>query len=238
MHVMRKNGGMTKPARVLRSRVNPQKCLTSQGNTTDGGNLVLGSCTAPGAQFDWVNNSLRSTDDASLAINPDRVQRTDVESGRVDIETSNATANMTLSASSQAQWFWDDVVYRELISEASGNCLDVHGALTANGTNVKNWYCNGLDAQKWWYNDRKGFLHSGLAASKCLDNGGQAYNGGKIALWDCVESDNLKFDWVGNSLRSRINNDFAVDATGATPGSNVLQHNYHGGPNQQWHWKY
>jgi 1-phosphatidylinositol phosphodiesterase len=124
--------------------------------------------------------------------------------------------------------------YRELKDGRTGLCLDVSGGSSANGTNVALWTCHGGQNQKWAYDASTGFMRSALG--KCLDNRGQAYNGGEIVIWDCVNSNNLKFDWLGTSLRNRHNNNIAVDAYGTGAGSQVGQWSYHGGANQQWHW--
>ncbi len=126
--------------------------------------------------------------------------------------------------------------YRSLRDGRSGLCLDVSNSNTANGTRVQLWTCNGTNAQKWWYDAANGHLRSALNSNKCLDNRGQAYNGGEIVLWDCANSNNLRFDWVGTSLRNRHDNNFAVDAYGTSSGSTVGQWLYHGGSNQQWYW--
>ena len=126
--------------------------------------------------------------------------------------------------------------YRSLRDGRSGLCLDVSNSNTANGTRVQLWTCNGTNAQKWWYDAANGHLRSALNSNKCLDNRGQAYNGGEIVLWDCVNSNNLRFDWIGTSLRNRHDNNFAVDAYGTSSGSAVGQWLYHGGSNQQWYW--
>lgn len=127
-------------------------------------------------------------------------------------------------------------VYRELRDGRSGLCLDVSNSGTANGTAVQLWNCNGTNAQKWNYDAGTGYLRSALAANKCLDNRGQAYNGGEIVIWDCIDSDNLRFDRNGNTFRNRHDNNIVVDAYGSSAGSRVGQWSYNGGSNQQWSW--
>lgn len=134
---------------------------------------------------------------------------------------------------------WNQTVvatYRELKDGRSGLCMDVDHSNTANGTNVRLWSCNGTNAQKWYYDAANGYLRSALNSNKCLDNRGQTYNGGEIVLWDCVDSNNLRFDWIGTSLRNRHNNTYAVDAYGTNSGDEIGQWQYHGGSNQQWYW--
>lgn len=127
-------------------------------------------------------------------------------------------------------------VYKSLTDGRSGLCLDVSGSNTANGTKVQLWSCNGTNAQKWWYDAANGYLRSAVGSNKCLDNRGQAFNGGEIVIWDCVDSNNLRFDRIGTSLRNRHDNNIAVDAYGTTSGSRVGQWSYLGGANQQWNW--
>ncbi|WP_079253859.1 phosphatidylinositol-specific phospholipase C domain-containing protein [Endozoicomonas arenosclerae] len=124
--------------------------------------------------------------------------------------------------------------YRELRDQRSNLCLDVEGGNRDNGTNVRLWKCNGSDAQKWTYDSSNGFLRSKLG--KCLDNRGQTFSNGEIVIWECLDNNNLRFDWVGNSLRSRHDASIAVDAYGDWQGAKVGQWQYHGGKNQQWQW--
>lgn len=126
--------------------------------------------------------------------------------------------------------------YRSLTDGRSGLCLDVSNSNTANGTPIQLWSCNGTNAQKWWYDSANGYMRSALNSNKCLDNRGQAFNGGELVLWDCVNSNNLRFDWINNTLRNRIDNNIAVDAYGTNAGSRVGQWSFNGGLNQQWNW--
>jgi hypothetical protein len=62
-------------------------------------------------------------------------------------------------------------------------CMDVFGGLTANGTGVRTWQCNGTAAQRW------NVIESGSTIrnqGKCLHarNGGTA-NGTPLELWTC-----------------------------------------------------
>lgn len=124
--------------------------------------------------------------------------------------------------------------FRELKNAKTGLCMDVAGGNNANGTNVQQWQCNGSDAQKWKYDAANGYLRNKMG--RCLDNTGNTANNGNIQIWDCVDSNNLRFDWVGNTLRSRHNNNIAVDGYGSSNGANVGQWTHHGGTNQQWNW--
>lgn len=124
--------------------------------------------------------------------------------------------------------------YRELRDGRSNLCLDVEWGQASNGTNVRLWECNGDNAQKWRYDHENGQLKSALGL--CLDNRGHTHDGGEIVIWECLDIDNLKFDWVGHTLRNRHNHDFVLDAYGDESGDQVGQWRFHGGSNQQWFW--
>lgn len=125
-----------------------------------------------------------------------------------------------------------------LINQRSGKCLDVAGGRTFNGTNVQSYQCNDSNAQKWLYEPATGFLRSGVNSNKCLDNGGQNRNNGKLVIWGCQNSNNMRWDFVGNAIVPRVNHGFAVDAYGTDNSSNVGIWSKHSGSNQQWVKKY
>ena len=51
-----------------------------------------------------------------------------------------------------------------------------------------------------------------------------------------MDSNNLRWDRVGNSFRSRNNANIAIDAFGVSQGATIGQWQNHGGENQQWNW--
>ncbi|WDE09132.1 ricin-type beta-trefoil lectin domain protein [Thalassomonas viridans] len=124
--------------------------------------------------------------------------------------------------------------YFSLINKNNGRCLDVAGGWTFNGTNVQSYDCNNSRAQKWFYEASTGFVRSRLNWNKCLDNGGQFYNNGKLVLWSCQNSDNMRWNITGNSLRPRTAHRMAVHAFGTGNSSNVGLWSYLGGNEQQW----
>ena len=103
----------------------------------------------------------------------------------------------------------------------TGLCMDVAGGRTFNGTNVQSYACNGSNAQRWYYEKSTGFLRSGVNWNSCLDNGGQNREGGKAVIWGCQNSNNMRWDFVGNTLRPRVANGIAVSAYGTSNSSNV-----------------
>ncbi len=108
-----------------------------------------------------------------------------------------------------------------LTNQGSGHCLDVAGGRIFNGTNVQSYQCNGSGAQRWFYEKSTGFLRSGVNWDRCLDNGGQNNNGGKVVIWTCQQNNNMRWDLVGNTIRPRTNHNVAVDAYGTGNSSNV-----------------
>ena len=119
-------------------------------------------------------------------------------------------------------------------NQNSGKCLDVAGGRTFNGTNVQVYKCNGSDAQKWFYDASSGFIRSGLNSNKCLDNGGQHKNNGKLVIWKCKNSNNMRWDLIGNTIVPRKNHNYAVDGYGTSDSSNVGMWSNNGSAKQQW----
>jgi hypothetical protein len=75
-----------------------------------------------------------------------------------------------------------------------GNCLDVSGGGTANGTNVQMWQCQDKNHNQDWILDNSRIVWSGT--NKCLDvAGGGTANGTKVQIWDC-QAGNLNQKWV------------------------------------------
>ncbi len=208
----------------LRSQLNPNKCLDNGGENWNGGKIVLWDCSdSNNKKFDFYDDSLRVRGNEGIAVD----------------------ANGNTSGSNVSQWTWNggnnqrwdknyESPYFSLLNKASNLCLDVSNSSTANGARIQVYNCNGTDAQKWYYDASNSYLRSKLNPNKCMDNGGETRNGGKIALWDCLNMNNMRFDFVGDSIRNRINNLYAVDANGTSSGSNVSQWEFHGGDNQLW----
>ncbi len=65
-----------------------------------------------------------------------------------------------------------------------GNCLDVSGGNTANGTQIQMWQCQAGNHNQDWTFDDGSIVWSGT--KKCLDvAGGATGNGTRVQLWDC-----------------------------------------------------
>jgi microsomal dipeptidase-like Zn-dependent dipeptidase len=127
--------------------------------------------------------------------------------------------------------------YVSIVDRNSGRCMDIPGNddNLNNGVSVQLWDCQLTSQdQKWRYDREAGMFRNKANPEKCLDNRGQAHDNGEIVIWDCIDSDNLRWDYQGNKLASRHNSNIVADAYGTANGANVGQWTYHGGSNQQW----
>lgn len=104
-----------------------------------------------------------------------------------------------------------------------------------NGANVQLWSCDdeAFD-QHWIFNKEKEMFENRADRTKCLDKRGQAYNNGEIVIWDCVDSDNLRWTYNMNTLASKHNSNIVADAYGYDNGDNVGQWEYRGRKWQEW----
>ncbi|MGW4921966.1 ricin-type beta-trefoil lectin domain protein [Streptomyces parvulus] len=120
------------------------------------------------------------------------------------------------------------------VKGVGGKCLDVDNSMTADGTKVQLWTCNGTGAQQWTRAD-DGTLR---ALGKCLDvsNGGTA-DGTRIQLWTCNGTGSQQWapqsdDTVRNPQSAKC-----LDASGGTwnDGTPVHLWTCHTGTNQKWY---
>ncbi len=68
----------------------------------------------------------------------------------------------------------------------------------------------------------------------CLDNRGQAHNNGEVVIWECQDSDNLRWTYNMNTLASKHNSNIVADAYDYGNGGNVGQWEYNGRQWQEW----
>src|SRR6184192_57341 len=78
-----------------------------------------------------------------------------------------------------------------LVRKGSGDCLDIAGAASADGTNVRQWSCSDSDGQSFRVEDAGGGTVRLVnpASDKCVDiSGAGTANGTNIQLWTCNSS--------------------------------------------------
>ena len=131
----------------------------------------------------------------------------------------------------------DNVVgYRMLMDQASGKCLTVKYNQAHNGQDVILHTCNNGINQRWYYDKNNGFLRSEMAGNFCLDNRGNLNNGARLGIHECVDHNNLRWDWQATGLVNRNNANVAMDASCRDDYCAIVNYRKHGGANQQWHW--
>ena len=117
---------------------------------------------------------------------------------------------------------WDDMTlygvklpsdYREL--KVKGVCMDANAQDLANhkdGTNVFVHQCWEPAAwQKWYYEPHTGFIRNKHNPNMCLDSTHGNDAGTNVQMWTCEDHINLKWDWVGSTIRPRKNHQLALD---------------------------
>jgi endo-1,4-beta-xylanase len=118
-----------------------------------------------------------------------------------------------------------------LRNEASGRCLDVNGASSANGAQMIVWDCHGGANQQ--------FTQNGPAwqvTGKCLDAPSGAGAGTRVQIWDCSGAANQQWVVNGNGTISNAQTGLCLDVNGAgtANGTAVIVWTCHGGANQRW----
>jgi hypothetical protein len=106
-----------------------------------------------------------------------------------------------------------------LVGTASGRCLDVPNAATANGTQPIIWDCNGAANQRWTVSGQT--LQS---LGKCLDSPTNAAAGVKVQLWDCSGAANQRWNLNANGTISNVASGLCLDVKGNATTAGSLVH--------------
>ncbi|HEX7308378.1 ricin-type beta-trefoil lectin domain protein [Lentzea sp.] len=115
-----------------------------------------------------------------------------------------------------------------LRGEASGRCLDVNGAGTANGTQLITWDCHG--------NANQQFTQNGQAlqvSGRCLDVPTGAGSGARVQIWDCHGGANQSWTLNGGTVVS-VQTGLCLTSGGTGNGAAVTVATCQGGADQRW----
>ncbi|WP_236239459.1 endo-1,4-beta-xylanase [Streptomyces sp. CC228A] len=115
---------------------------------------------------------------------------------------------------------------------ASGRCLDVPGASTADGTQLQLWDCNGRPHQQWTHT-AAGELR--VYGDKCLDAAGTG-NGAKVQIHSCWGGDNQKWRLDADGSIVGVQSGLCLDAAanGTANGTLIQLYSCWNGGNQRW----
>lgn len=120
----------------------------------------------------------------------------------------------------------------QIRSSASGRCVDVTNASTADGTAVQLYDCNGQSNQQWEQTS-SGELR--VYGNKCLDAAGSG-NGARIQIYSCWGGDNQKWQVNSDGTIVGVQSGLCLDAVGGGTGNGTGLQLYScwGGSNQKW----
>lgn len=154
---------------------------------------------------------------------------------------SNGTISTTLPARSITTYVLDQngggasELSTPLTSEsAAGKCLDVPGASTTNGTQVKIWTCNGGTNQRWTLTPAGEVRVYG---NKCLEARQQGTADGTMAtINDCSGGAHQKWrvDSAGTIIGQQSGKCVDVSGAGTADGTAVILWTCSGADNQHW----
>ncbi|TDB82523.1 endo-1,4-beta-xylanase [Micromonospora sp. KC721] len=118
-----------------------------------------------------------------------------------------------------------------LRGEASGRCLDISGASSANGAQAQIWDCHTGANQQFTQN-----AATLQTMGKCLDVASNAPAGTRVQIWDCHGGANQQWNHNSNGTISNTQTGLCLDVNsgGTANGTAVIVWNCHGGTNQRW----
>jgi cytochrome c553 len=200
----------------LKAKRDPSYC--AKGQSSDGGWLSLWKCNDNLDQQWLVDNYL-----FRVKANPNFVM--DAHQGQlrqVTMYSENGQNNQF--------WFKDFSDFKHL---QNGNGLCMTATSASQNANVVVNTCRDNDMQKWWQN-KDGRFHLLRNPDLCLDYKGETNDNGALVLWECNGDLNQFFYIENGQLLPKRDRNYAVDAYGEEPGSNVGIWSVNGGVNQQW----
>jgi dienelactone hydrolase len=125
----------------------------------------------------------------------------------------------------------------QIVAAASGRCLDVPGATTAQGTQLQIWDCHGGINQTWARTSAGQLTVYSGTDQRCLDASGQGRtNGTPVIIWACNGQVNQQWTVNANGTVTGVQSGLCLDVSGAgtANGTKVQLWTCTGASNQQW----
>lgn len=190
----------------------------AKGQASDGGWLSLWKCNNNADQQWTVDNYL-----FRLNASPGFVM--DAHQGQLRQVTM-------YSESGNNNQFWKKSM-AEFVHLKNGNGLCLTASAASQDASVRVTRCRDNDMQQWWQ-DGSGRLHLLRNPDLCLDYKGETRDNGTLVLWGCNSDWNQQFVEQSGSLRTRRDTNYAIQAYGDQPGSQVGIWGVTGAASQQW----
>ncbi|MET9634782.1 ricin-type beta-trefoil lectin domain protein [Lentzea sp. NPDC006480] len=115
-----------------------------------------------------------------------------------------------------------------LRGEASGRCLDVNGAGTANGTQMITWDCHNNANQQFSLNGQ-----ALQVTGKCVEVPANAGSGVQARIWDCNGAANQKWNIAGSTI-TNVQTGLCLNSTSTNNGAAVTVATCNNSTGQRW----
>jgi non-reducing end alpha-L-arabinofuranosidase len=122
----------------------------------------------------------------------------------------------------------------EIHATGAGQCLDVPGGSTTEGTQLDIWDCNGGTNQLWTHTSNQLTVYGGADCLDAYKNGTTA--GTAVDIWPCNGGTNQEWTVNSNGTITGVQSGLCLDVTGASTKEGALLEIWtcNGQSNQQW----